>query len=289
MRRKCRRCACARFGVTLLELLVVVAIIATLAALLLPAVQAARETARRTQCQHHLRQLGIGLTLHAERGGAFPVGCIGCKLALPPAGGPPAPQRFISWNVHLLPFIERPELWDALDFSLPSYQPANRAVAAAVVDVFLCPSTVENALHQPKGLWQGAAFTDYAGIYGVEGAGRTVVDPSAAHWLRDDSLGVLLYELPVGPREIIDGLTHTAAIAETVLRRRLESEWINGHNLFAQESATPINRASGLGNEIGSPHGGGASLAFCDAHVKFVAESIDQAVLIALLTRAGND
>jgi prepilin-type processing-associated H-X9-DG protein len=107
--------------------------------------------------------------------------------------------------------------------------------------------------------------------------------------LRDDSLGVMLYELAVAPREIVDGLSRTAAVGETVLRRRSESEWINGHNVFAQEAATPINHASSQGNEIGSTHPGGASLVFCDTHVEFVGESIDQTVLIALLTKAGGE
>ncbi len=281
--------AIRRIGVTLIEVLVVVTIIGILLAVTLPALQSAREAARRVDCQHRLRQLGIAASQHIEREGALPVGCIGCKLTLPPAGGPPAPQRFISWNVQLLPFLEQAALWDAFDFSLPSYRPENKSVAGTVVDVFLCPSTVETALRQPRGLWQGAAFTDFAGIYGIEGEGRTAIDPAAAQWLRDDSLGVMLYELPVAPREIVDGLTHTACIAETMLRRQTESEWINGHNVFAQEDHTRVNQASGIGNDIGGPHPGGASLVFCDAHVEFVAESIDERVLLALLTKAGGE
>ncbi|MEX2317169.1 MAG: DUF1559 domain-containing protein [Pirellulales bacterium] len=274
-------------GVTLIELVVVVAIIGTLVAITVPAFQAARESARRAQCQHHLRQLGIATLVYTERQDALPVGCVGCKFSLPPGGGPPALQRFIAWNVQLLPFLERPALWDAFDFSVPSYRPENKPVAATVVDVFLCPSTVEETERQPKGLWQGAAFTDYAGIYGVEGVGRTATDPNAPQWLRDDSLGVMLYEVPVAPHEIVDGLSRTACIAETVLRRRTESEWVNGHNLFAQEAATRVNQASGIGNDIGGPHPGGASLVFCDGHVAFLAETVESRVLVSLLTKAG--
>jgi prepilin-type processing-associated H-X9-DG protein len=252
-------------------------------------VQSARESARRAQCQANLRQLGLAITLHAERDGVYPVGCIGCKLSLPLEDGPPAPQRFIAWNVHLLPFLEQRALFDAFDFSVASYAPANQAVSTTIIDVFLCPSTVEQAVLQPKGLWAGAAFTDYAGIYGVEGDDRTASDANAKHWLRDEWLGVLLYEETVAPREIVDGLSKTACVAETILRRQIESEWVNGHNLFAHEGSTPINRASGLGNEIGSPHAGGASLVFCDGRVEFVAESVDQDVLNAMLTKAGGD
>jgi prepilin-type N-terminal cleavage/methylation domain-containing protein/prepilin-type processing-associated H-X9-DG protein len=276
-------------GLTLIELLVVVSILGVMLAILLPAVQGARETARRAECQHRLRQLGVASLVHVERHGTLPVGCIGCRFTAPPPGGPPAPQRFISWNVLLLPLIEQGALWDAFDFSLPSYHAKNKAVGAQVVELFLCPSTLEEALLQPRGLWQGTAFTDYAGIYGVEGPGRTETDANAAHWLVNGSLGVMLYEQGVAPREIVDGSSRTAAIAETVLRRRTESEWVNGHNVFAQEAATPINGASGIGNDIGGPHVGGAALVFCDGHVEFVAETIAQRVLIGLLTRAGGE
>jgi prepilin-type processing-associated H-X9-DG protein len=152
----------------------------------------------------------------------------------------------------------------------------------------------------PSGLWKGAAFTDYGGIYGVEGAGRnreheTSGDNDVANefkpeqTLRDDSLGVLLYDEPVAPKHVIDGLSKTACIAETLHRRRSECEWVNGNNIFAHEESTPINTDSGLSNDIGSPHPGGASLAFCDGSVRFVVETVEQKVLNAMLTKAGDE
>jgi prepilin-type N-terminal cleavage/methylation domain-containing protein/prepilin-type processing-associated H-X9-DG protein len=276
-------------GITLIELLVVLAIIGTLAALLLPAVQAARESARRAECQHHLRQLGIASTAFEERQAGFPIGCIGCRLTFPSSGGPPVKQRFISWNVQLLPFLEQPQLWDRFDLSQPSYAEVNRNVGATLVDAFLCPSTPDEVTHEPFGLWQGVAYTDYGGIYGVEGAGRNATDFNAFHWLRRDSLGVFLYEKSVSASEIVDGLSHTTMIAETLHRRQAESEWVNGHNVFAQEENTRINESSGIGNDIGSPHRGGATLVFCDSHVDFVTDLIDQRVLIGLLTKAGGE
>jgi prepilin-type N-terminal cleavage/methylation domain-containing protein/prepilin-type processing-associated H-X9-DG protein len=276
-------------AMTLVELLVVMAIIGVLVALLLPAVQAARESARRAHCHNNLRQLGVGLTLHEEHARKFPIGCIGCKFVAPPSSIPAMPLRYLAWNIHILPYLDEAPLWKAIDLSIPSYKPANKAAGAAIVSVFLCPSTVSEAVLQPKGLWQGVAFTDYAGIYGVEGEGHSATDPNATQWLSDQWLGVMLYETAVAPREIVDGLSKTACIAETILRRQTESEWINGNNLFAQEASTPINRESGLGNEIGSPHPGGASAAFCDGHVEFCAETIEQPVLVALLTKAGGE
>jgi prepilin-type N-terminal cleavage/methylation domain-containing protein/prepilin-type processing-associated H-X9-DG protein len=279
----------ARDGFTLIEVLVVIAIIGTLVAVTLPAVQAARESSRRTACQNNLRQLGVATLVYAERHGELPTGCIGCKFTTPPPGGPPVKQRFISWNVQILPMLDQRPLWEAFDLSLPSYHATNKLVGAHVLDVFLCPSTTEDSQTQTKGLWKGVSFTDYAGIYGVEGPGRNATDPNATHWLRNDSLGVMLYEHGVLPAAIRDGVSRTAAVAETMLRRRTESEWVNGHNVFAQESATPVNDASGIGNDIGSPHPGGASLVFCDGHVEFVSETIAQKALLALLTKAGGE
>jgi hypothetical protein len=234
-----------------------------------------------------LRELGVAMALHANAHAAFPIGCLGYRGDF--SVSPPAPARFISWNVKLLPFLEEGPLAEGFDFSLPSYHAANKPVAATVVQVFLCPSTAEPDVRNPLGAWRGAAFTDYAGIYGVEGPSRLRNDTDAVQTLRDGALGVLIYEEPVAPKQVIDGLSKTACIAETVVRRQTESEWVNGQNIFAQDESTPINRRRAAGNEIGSPHAGGASLAFCDARVEFVAASIDQAVLNALLTKAGGE
>jgi prepilin-type processing-associated H-X9-DG protein len=279
----CRRAT----GITLVELLVVVAIIGLLTALMLPAVQTARESARRTQCQSNLRQLGIAMALHANAKGAFPVGCLGYRGDF--TVNPPVRARFIAWNVWLLPFLEEEAVFDAIDTSVPSYEAVNKPAAATIISVFLCPSTAKPELRNPKDLWKGSAFSDYGGIYGVEGPSRVRDDVGAVQTIRDDSLGVLLYEEPVSPREVVDGLTNTACIAETVVRRTTECEWINGQNIFAHDESTPINVERSAGNEVGGPHPGGAAVAFCDGHVEFVGDSVEQAVLIAMLTKAGGE
>jgi prepilin-type processing-associated H-X9-DG protein len=172
--------------------------------------------------------------------------------------------------------------------------------------MFLCPSTPDTELHSNKPAFAGAAFTDYGGIYGVEGMGRNVEqgnssgsdvstgnpDPQPTQTLRDESLGVMIYEVPVAANEVTDGLSNTTVVGEFEFRRLQAvdewAEWVNGLNIFAQEQSTPIN-GKGLGNETGSPHPGGAALVFCDAHVKFVAETIEQSVLNAMLTKAGGE
>lgn len=277
MRRNCRG------AMTLVELLVVVAIIGLLAALMLPAVQAAREMARRAQCQSNLRQLGIAAALHVNAHSAFPIGCIG-SLQSPD-------KRCISWNVQLLPFLELADAWSSFDFTVASYHSVNKPIREVIVDVFLCPTTNNLDQYSPKDAWKGAAFTDYGGIYGVEGIGRDreADESPPVQTLDDNSLGVMLYEEPVVPKQVTDGLSKTVIIAEATQRRvPAKMEWVNGLNIFAQEQSTPINGV-GLDNEIGSPHSSGASLVFCDGHVEFVAETIEQSLLNAMLTRAGQD
>jgi prepilin-type N-terminal cleavage/methylation domain-containing protein/prepilin-type processing-associated H-X9-DG protein len=282
-------CARRRRGLTLVELLVVCAIISALVALLLPAVQAAREAARRSHCQNNLRQIGVALAAYEAERRELPVGCVGCKINPQADGAPFAPARFTAWTVHLLPHLEQSALYAAYDFSLPAYQEPNRTLGSTVLSVLLCPSTEADVRRSTSNLWRGMAHADYGGVYGVEGAGHEAVDPEATQWLELRWLGVLLYEEATAAREIIDGLAHTVAVAELLHRREAETEWANGHSLFAQEKSTPINRDSGLGNDLGSPHAGGASAVFCDGHVAFLPEETPQEILNALLTRAGEE
>jgi prepilin-type N-terminal cleavage/methylation domain-containing protein/prepilin-type processing-associated H-X9-DG protein len=273
---------------TIIELLVCIAIIGSLVTLVMPAVQSAREASRKIDCSNRMRQ--IGLAVHAYETGfrQFPIGCIGCKFATPQPGQAISKQRFLSWNIQILPFLDQRRLHLRFNFNLPSYQPPNKEAGSTFLSLFLCPSAPESLTKSSVGLWKGMAFTDFAGIYGVEGTGRNSVIPGAVHYLENNSLGVMLYEEPVMPQQIDDGLSNTALIGEALLRRRTESEWANGHNLFAQEQSTPINH-KGLGNELGSGHPQGASVVFCDGHIQFLSEALDQATLNALLTKSGNE
>src|SRR4029078_8628612 len=128
----------------------------------------------------------------------------------------------------------------------PAYQEPNRTVGSNNLSVFLCPSTEPDLRYSTANLWRGMAFTDYGGIYGVEGPGHDSTDSAATQWLNERSLGVLVYEEAVAAREVTDALSQTAAVAETLHRREPETEWASGQNLFAQEASTPINGNSGL-------------------------------------------
>jgi len=126
-----------RRGFTLIELLVVIAIIGVLIALLLPAVQSAREAARRIQCTNNLKQLGLGLMNYESAAGALPP-------AVVLAGSGADVRWWGGWSVHgrVLPYMEQGNLFNAINFNVDYANPQNTTVSAQSVAVFLCPSEV---------------------------------------------------------------------------------------------------------------------------------------------------
>lgn len=143
-RRNCWRVR--RDGFTLIELLVVVAIIAVLIGLLLPAVQQAREAARRTQCRNNLHQLGLALHNYQEAHKAFPPAYVAQPVAAGTINGVTYPDdnangaTGFAWGTLLLPFIEQAPLYNRFNLSAACWDPANLAAANSVLPAFLCPS-----------------------------------------------------------------------------------------------------------------------------------------------------
>jgi prepilin-type processing-associated H-X9-DG protein len=115
----------------LIELLVVIAIIGVLVGLLLPAVQAAREAARRMQCANNLKQLGIGFHGYASINGGFP----------PRRWSQAARGGYTGWGTFLLPFIEQKPLYDRYNWAYDFYDPVNKSVVETQLPEFICPST----------------------------------------------------------------------------------------------------------------------------------------------------
>jgi prepilin-type N-terminal cleavage/methylation domain-containing protein/prepilin-type processing-associated H-X9-DG protein len=122
-------------GFTLIELLVVIAIISVLIALLLPAVQSAREAARRIQCTNNLKQIGLAMHNYESVAGAFPItGVIDTR--------PSAYAAWVGWSgqARILPLIEQGPMFNSVNFTLPYTAPGNYTVAATTVSSFICPS-----------------------------------------------------------------------------------------------------------------------------------------------------
>ena len=142
-----------RRGFTLIELLVVIAIIGVLIALLLPAVQSARESARRTQCLNNLKQLALAVNSYNTQHNVLPAqtnentGVMGTSSNV---------QWWTSWSASLLPHIEQQPMYNALNFNLPMLEmaaplsAANTTVGLVDVAIFNCPSESLNRPHEPS-------------------------------------------------------------------------------------------------------------------------------------------
>lgn len=196
-----------RRGVTLVELLVVVAILAATVGLLLPAVQTARETARRSSCGNNLRQIGIAAANHEAARGRFPVGAESRQWD----ERPDFPHQFFRWSVlaHLAPYYEEEQLLRGLDLAVPLYiglapgdiAPQNRPIVRLTVPLFLCPSDVGGPVSDLFGP------TNYAGCTGSGADGGT---PFAT----DGMFGI---NSRTRARDIRDGRSKTAAFSESTL------------------------------------------------------------------------
>ncbi len=250
-----------------------IGIVALLAALLLPAVQSSRESARRAQCASHLRQIGIGLLAYHDARGAFPTGCIERN------------GRRLAWSTTLLPYVEESATYALYDQRALYYAAENHQATRVVVPIYLCPSTARlsrarqgatsgdinrNGQYDPGDYM---AMTDYGGMFG---------------WANSPPFGngVMLYDSPVSLRQITDGSAHTIVVAEDTGRgTTMNGPWADGENIF--DAGVPINRLQN--NEIWSDHVNGAQVLMCDGSVQFLHEDVELSVLAPLCTRAGNE
>lgn len=220
---------------TLVELLVVIAIIGALVSLLLPAVQVARESARRAHCSNNLRQLGIA-TLNFEA----------IHKVLPPGSearaypdSPTTPHTFYRWSTlaHLMPFMEHGNLHEALDLSAPLYgpnlqvTPQNAAAVATRVPGFLCPSD-----HR-RSVATGFGPANYAVCAGTGSAGGTPFDTD----------GVFYVNSRTGLQDIIDGTSNTSFASESVLGDGPESladkDLVSNPTMYAFVFTAPLTEA----------------------------------------------
>jgi len=232
-------------GFALVELLVVIAIIAMLVTLLLPAVQSAREAARKTQCANNLKQMGLGIHNYHSAKGDFPPGGI--------TEGPCCNTKSREcWTISILPFIEEQALHDRYDFTAFNEDPENEFVRQAIVPTYMCPSEPQaDALDKPES-GPGNNLLYRRGSYRCMG-GR-VLGPEN-YWDRDNDLprhwrGVMhvvgVSNLkPEKVKNITDGTSRTLAIGEmaTVTHKRRRTFWAYSYLGYNTSVATTQSRS----------------------------------------------
>jgi prepilin-type N-terminal cleavage/methylation domain-containing protein len=293
-------------GFTLIELLVVIAIIAILVALLLPAVQQAREAARRSQCKNNMKQIGLALHNYHDVNGRFPrVG-----------NGKQA-----SWTVALLPMLDGANLADSFDYS-QSWDHANNAhMAKKMPPVYSCPSSPETGKPielsgQPS---DGFLSTDYVVIRAATNYSKhkAMFEMNQSRRLRDvvDGLSstIMFYESAGRAHWYVrnikspGGSDQSLNYASYVFGKSTEPWCSNTNHGWIETSVLDEDPSTGrvsvngwfLGNEIinlsnwfGSAysfHQGGVHIAMGDGSIRFLSESIHRDLINALTSSDGSD
>lgn len=268
-------CRCAHGGMTLVELLVVIAIIGVLVAMLLPAVQAARESARMTHCSNNLRQLALGVLQYAETEGFLP----------------PGRDRGLSWVVHSLPYIEQKALFDEFTFGDQDafYSSANAVPRNRPLPLMCCPTrrSPSQPSQEPNGT---GASGDYAGN---AGSGNPPARDGVILEHRVNGVGVDIIG-QVRLASIRDGLSNTLLIGEKHVRKGfvappLDASPYNGAEiLFSARYAGPSWKLAVADEQqevFGSWHQAGVAFSMCDGSVRRISETIAPGVLELLAMR----
>ena len=285
-----------RHGFTLVELLVVIAIIGILIALLLPAVQAARESARRSQCTNHLKQLGLALHNYAGTHAEY----------LPP--GSPASLRHGLFTA-MLPFLEKTAVHEQIDLEGNTHiDPARNTI----IPEYSCASFPGPVVMSDTNLasYQLGAMTHYQAVGGALRSDDVEITPSIYGDLPGN--GAFGYEMFRRLAQISDGTSNTLAIGEFVHRDTLNGAfveppgnvrpWILGCNsgsgsyAFKVIEHPPNIRLDRVADGIpfnhlpmGSFHPGGAQFVMVDGSVHFIADGIDFDTYQSLATCNGNE
>ena len=300
---------CSRRAFTLVELLVVTAVIGILVGLLLPAVQAAREAGRRAHCLNNLRQMGLALHSYHDTQKFFPRGG---------SGSTTSGRHCLSWGAAILPGLKQQGLYESINQTESYLHVSNQVVGRTMVPTFLCPTAPRTPRFKPNGDTPTAseryAVTHYGGNWG-ERALRCFPATNCPNNYADlgdtsgEGRGLLLMgsERLVEMKHVTDGLSQTIAVGESP--EGLHSIWIGHKNVFDQSAplsaravaknsvwsscATSLKSSAAgfcdFGQEFGSYHADGSQFMIADGSARFVSTRLDNKVFAALLSRCGDE
>ncbi len=274
----------ATAGFTLVELLVVIAIIGILVALLLPAVQSAREAGRRTSCTNNLHQIGLATTLYHDINKQLPYSSSGF--------GAPGVGMLRSGFTDILPFCEQSNLFQLYDPTLAWSDPANQAAVEQEIPFYICPSMAR---------W----YPDCAGNRGQGSYLLSIASNQSGHGPNKDGMFVWQGEGHTSFSTVLDGVSNTFMAGETdygfqnyfcsgKVRGGL-GEWATGYPGYSQGTMVGVFNAEELINgydelwTFRSDHPAGANFVMGDSSVHFLPTQTNPTVLRALVTRAGGE
>ena len=289
-----------RRGFTLIELLVVIAIIAVLVALLLPAVQQAREAARRTQCRNNLKQFGLALHSYHDTHGVLPMGYHW------PLG--------TGWSYHLLPYLDQGPLYQSFTVGTPATAATSiwrtgspEAALAVRLNVFRCPSSVSpEAVANVDGIDRRVPCEYAACASGL----RTTDSGTSVNGIGPENLDGMFFRISsVRLGHVTDGTSQTIGIGETVYESPEIDHWSIGSDDLGRNDTPNSADASEFLGSLGVPlnqfddgsftdrlelsfksrHTGGCHFLLMDGSVRFISVNISSTTRQALGTRQAND
>ncbi|MBA2115214.1 DUF1559 domain-containing protein [Bremerella alba] len=295
-----------RQGFTLVELLVVIAIIGVLIALLLPAVQQAREAARRMQCTNNLKQMGLALHNHHDTYGVFPAGLKSVSNRDASGGSKDWANRHgLSWQTLVLPFIEQQSLYEEIrdendNFDVYkdrfSWWTTGTNWGRVAIDGYMCPSCPMEEMNPNR---SDNAKSNYKAVNGSMIPGDLGTDDAAYRTDASKFNGTFWLNSETSFRDMTDGTSNTVMVAEQdgAQKPRKATCWVGAdrakwvNTTLSPTSANPSYTINGSHSwaATGSLHPGGANFCRGDGSVVFIAETIDGTTYEALGTISGGE